>query len=107
MINRRKFIGAAAAASTALLPAQQGYEWGGAVLDIHLHLRPDAESNLAHMDGSGVTRAVLLTPVQSVERARTEAEKHPGRFAWFVGADITKPDSAGLLTKAVKGGARG
>jgi hypothetical protein len=56
MINRRKLIGAAAAASTALLPAQQGYEWGGPVLDIHLHLRPDAESNLAHMDGSRVTR---------------------------------------------------
>ena len=76
MINRRKFIGAATAASTALLPAQQGYEWGGPVLDIHLHLRPDAESNFAHMEGSGVTQAVLLTPLPAVERARAEVERH-------------------------------
>src|SRR5213593_1635010 len=63
MINRRQFISAAAAASTASLWAQQGNEWGGPVLDIHLHLRPDGESNLAHINGSGVTKAVLLTRV--------------------------------------------
>jgi predicted TIM-barrel fold metal-dependent hydrolase len=107
MINRRQFIGVAAAASTASLVAQQSYEWDGPVLDIHLHLRPDGESNVAHIDGSGVTRAVLLTRVQSVDQAKALAEKHHGRFVWFVSADVTKPESASLLTKAVKDGALG
>ena len=107
MINRRQFISAAAAATTASLWAQQSYEWGGPVLDIHLHLRPDGESNLAHIDGSGVTKAVLLTRMQGVEQARALAEKHPGRFVWFVSADVTKPESAALLTKAIKNGALG
>ena len=107
MINRRQFISAAAAATTASLWAQQSYEWGGPVLDIHLHLRPDGESNLAHIDGSGVTKAVLLTRMQGVEQARALAEKHPGRFVWFVSADVTKPESAVLLTKAIKDGALG
>src|SRR3954452_3205026 len=107
MINRRQFLRAAAAASTASLWAQQGNEWGGPVLDIHLHLRPDGELNLAHINGSGVTKAVLLTRVQSVDQSRGLAEKHPGRFVWFVSADVTKPESSVLLTKAVKDGALG
>ena len=104
MINRRQFI--SAAASTSLL-AQQRYEWGGPVLDIHLHLRPNGELNLAHIDGSGVTKAVLLTRVQAVEQAKELAEKHPDRFVWFVSADVTKPESAALLTNAVHEGALG
>ena len=48
---------------------------GGPLLDIHLHLRPRAESNLAHMDGSSVTRAVLLTRVQDAEQERALVEK--------------------------------
>src|SRR5271165_3110237 len=90
MINRRQFISAAAAASTASLVAQQSYEWGGPVLDIHLHLRADGESDFAHIEGSGVTRAVLLTRVQAVDQAKALAEKHRGRFVWFVSADVTK-----------------
>src|SRR3954451_22030587 len=107
MVNRRQFIGAAAAASTASLLARQSYEWGGPVLDIHLHLRPDGESNVAHIAGSGVTKAVLLTRLQGLDQARALAEKHPGRFVWFVSADVTKPESADQLTKAVKDGALG
>jgi len=107
MINRRQFIRSAGVASTASLLAQQSYEWGGPVLDIHLHLRPDGESNFAHMEGSGVTRAVLLTRVQEVDRAKALAEKYRGRFMWFVSADVTKPEFTGLLTKAVKDGAPG
>jgi len=107
MINRRQFLGAAAAASAVSLSAQNSYEWGGPVLDIHLHLRSDGESNFAHIEGSGVTRAVLLTRVQDVDRSKALAEKHPGRFVWFVSADVTKPESAGLLTKAVQNGALG
>jgi predicted TIM-barrel fold metal-dependent hydrolase len=109
MINRRQFITSTtvAAASAGSLFAQQNYEWGGPVLDIHLHLRPDGESNVAHMNGSGVTKAVLLTRAQGVEQAKALAEKHPGQFVWFVSADVTKAESADLLTKAIKGGALG
>src|SRR5260370_29635795 len=107
MLNRRQFISAAAVASTASLWAQQRNEWGGPVLDIHLHLRPDGESNLAHINGSGVTTAVLLTRVQSVDQSRALSEKHPGRFVWFVSADLQKPEFPVLLTKAVKDGALG
>src|SRR5579863_2618554 len=76
MINRRQFVSSAAAASTASLLAQQSYEWGGPVLDIHLHLRADGESNFTHIEGSGVIKAVLLTRVQSVNqsRARTHSD---------------------------------
>src|SRR5947209_7821111 len=107
MISRRQFLSTTAAVSTASLFAQEKYEWGGPVLDIHLHLRGDGESNLAHINGSGVTKAVLLTRVQSVEQSRALAASHRGRFVWFVSADITKPESVALLTKAVKDGALG
>ena len=105
MINRREFI--ATAASTASLFAQPAYEWGGPALDIHLHLRPDGESDFAHITGSGVTKAVLLTRVEAVDKAKALAEKHPGRFVWFVSADILKPENDALLAQAVKGGALG
>jgi predicted TIM-barrel fold metal-dependent hydrolase len=107
MLNRRQFIGAAAAASAAPLLAQPSYEWGGPVLDIHLHLRPDGESDFAHINGSGVTKAVLLTRLPAVDQAKALAEKHPGRFVWFVSGDVTKPESAAQLSKAVKDGALG
>src|SRR5579859_6068372 len=97
-LNRRQFI-TAAAASTASLLAQSAYEWGGPVLDVHLHLRQDPELNLAHITGSGVTKAVLLTRVQAVDQARALAERHPGRFVWFVSADVTKPENDALLTR--------
>ena len=107
MMNRREFLFSAAAASTAALSAQQNYEWGGPVLDIHLHLRPDGESNIAHMQGSGVTKAVLLTRADARDRAKALIEKHPGRFVWFASADVLKPDAAGLLTDCVHAGALG
>jgi predicted TIM-barrel fold metal-dependent hydrolase len=107
MINRRQFISAAAAASASPLLAQQTYEWGGPALDIHLHLRQNGDSNFAHIEGSGVTKAVLLTRVQDVDRSKALAEKYPGRFVWFCSADVSKPESADQLTKAVKGGALG
>jgi predicted TIM-barrel fold metal-dependent hydrolase len=106
MIHRRQLLRAAAATPAATLLAQQN-EWGGPVLDIHLHLRPDGESNVAHINGSGVSKAVLLTRVQSADQSKRLAEKHSGRFVWFVSAEVQKPDSAVLLTKAVKDGALG
>jgi len=107
MMNRRHFLSAAAAAFALPLLGQKTYEWGGPVLDIHLHLRPNGESNVAHMDGSGVTRAVLLSRVQAAPEAKALAEKHPGRFVTFVSADVTKPETEAVLTKAIHNGAIG
>lgn len=106
-INRRGFLqttlGTAAASS---LLAQSSYEWGGPVLDIHLHLsRPGV--NFAHIEGSGVTIANLLTPVLQDERAKAEIAKHPGRFMRSVSADATQPETLDLLRTALKNDARG
>ncbi|HLH39093.1 MAG TPA: hypothetical protein VKX39_08085 [Bryobacteraceae bacterium] len=105
-IDRRQFL-AAAAASAASLAAQPGFEWGGPVLDIHLHLRPDPEMNFAHITGSGVTVAVLLTRVQDAAKAKALAEAHPGRFVWFASADVSNPANDALLSQAVRDGALG
>ena len=90
MINRRQFISAAAAASTASLVAQQTYEWGGPALDIHLHLRQNGDSNFAHIEGSGVTKAVLLTRVQDVDRSKALAEKYPGPLRLVLSAPTSR-----------------
>jgi len=66
-MNRREFLGTVAAA--AALPTLRGQGRGPAhrrtsgdsVFDLHFHLRPKPESNLAHLDGAGVTKANLLT----------------------------------------------
>ena len=107
MMNRRSFLAAAAAAPVASLFAQPKYEWGGPVLDIHLHLRPDGASNIAHMDGSGTTRAILLTRSDNLDQAKAMVAKDSKRFAIFVSADVTKPETEGILTRAVKDGAKG
>ena len=41
--------------------AQSAPDWGGPVLDTHLHLRKDADACFVHMQGCGVTNAILLT----------------------------------------------
>lgn len=66
----------------------------------------DVDANIAHMDGCGVTRAVLLTKVEAKDSAIAKASKYPRRFIWSVSADITKPDAEKVLTAAVKDGAR-
>ena len=56
-MNRRQYLGAAAAVALSRADAQPASEWGGPVLDIHLHPRRQDD----HSNGSGVTKAVLLT----------------------------------------------
>jgi uncharacterized protein len=109
-LNRREFIGQVVAltAGSSLAAQEPGAGlWGGPVLDIHLHLRQTVESNLSHMDGSGVTKAVLLANVAAGDRARDAVAKYPARFARFASIDVTVPDAIGLLTQAVKDGATG
>ncbi len=109
MINRREFLSSAVMAATAAnLGAQSpSSEWGSSVIDIHSHLRQSVDANMTHMQGCGVTNAVLLARSSATEQVKAIQAKYPGRFVWSASADITKPDAAELLTKAVKDGAQG
>ena len=110
VVSRREFLGTAVAVTAASSLAAQVPDvslWGGPVLDIHLHLRQSAESNLAHMEGSGVTKAVLLANVAAGERAKDAVVKYPARFVRFASVDVTVPNAIALLTEAVKAGAVG
>lgn len=107
MIDRRRFLAGAAAAAVSRLAAQSGGEWGTPVLDIHFHFRRTPEANLAHLDGAGISKAVMLTPVAAAEEARSVGERYRGRFVEFTSADVNRPESFGLLAKSVQDGARG
>src|SRR5437867_12036279 len=108
MVNRREFLGTVAAVVPALgwqgTPAN---EWGAPVFDLHFHLRPQPASNLAHLDGAGVTKANLLTRGSAFEPVKAVQAAAPGRFTWFTSYDVTKSDAGQALAQAVKNGAQG
>ncbi len=110
-LSRRQFARTLAAfAPASLLPAQSApaNEWGGPVVDCHFHLRRAPEANVAHLDGSGVSNAMVLARDNSAEQMQVLFTRYPGRFlGWFAGADITSPDAEARLTSAVKSGAIG
>jgi predicted TIM-barrel fold metal-dependent hydrolase len=109
-IGRREFlqsVAVIAAASRVGGQAPPTNEWGTPVLDIHLHLRATADGNIVHMDGSGVTKAVLLAGVNAEDRAKQVAAAHPGRFVRFASIDVTQPDAIDRLRSAVQNGAVG
>jgi uncharacterized protein len=62
---------------------------------------------LDHINGSGVTKAVLPTGSAMAEHSKAVAAKNPDRFVWFVGADMTKPGALDVLRKNLKAGALG
>jgi predicted TIM-barrel fold metal-dependent hydrolase len=109
VINRREFIETVAAA--AVVPAFGGQdranEWGSPVFDLHFHLRPQPASNLAHLDGAGVTKANLLTRAGALDQVKAVQAAAPGRFTWFSSYDVTRPDAEQVLTQVVKDGAQG
>ena len=82
-------------------------EWGSPVLDIHLHPRATVEANLLHLDGSGVTKAVLLTGAAAEDRAKHSVAAHPTRFVRFTSIDMTQPDAIDRLRNSAQGGAIG
>ena len=96
---------AAASRAGGQVPATA--EWGGPVLDIHLHLRPTADGNFNHIQGAGVAKAVLLTNVSAEDHAREVAAANPGRFIRFASIDVTQPDAAERLRRAAQNGAVG
>ncbi len=86
-MNRRQFVGTiVGAAITPSLQAQNDApNWGGPVIDIHHHWRTPVELNTAHMDGAGITRALLLTDA----RADADAAMMPkDRFARFTSVNL-------------------
>jgi uncharacterized protein len=106
-MQRRTFITSilSAAAAAPRVRAQADLPWGGPVLDTHLHLRRAADACFAHIQGCGVTNAILLTTAVDQSRAEAEMERRPGRFARSVSADPARPDSDRLFRDALKKGA--
>ena len=100
-MNRRDFLGMGAGLALA------GQEWGGPVVDIHLHPRRTAGEGFAHVEGIGATKAVLLTNLRVADQAKAEIALHPDRFIWFAAADPSQPGNLEALGKALDGGARG
>ena len=110
MLNRRQFLQSAGAiAATASASSAQPPEnlWGGNVFDIHSHLRRDNDGNAAHMNGCGVSHALLLSRGAPVDQIHAIQAKYPNRFVWSSSVDITKPIAASQLADAVKKGAIG
>jgi len=110
VVNRRQFVQSALALAAGSRLAGQGSaapQWGGPVLDIHLHLRQTTDGNFNHIEGSGVTKAVLLANVSAQSHAKTIAATYPGRFVRFASIDVTQPDTVAKLREAIQNGAIG
>src|SRR5262245_15362610 len=104
-MQRRTFLTSMIAGASTRLHAQADTPWGGPVLDTHLHLRADADACFTHMQGCGVTHAVLLTGAADQERAKAEMERRPGHFVRSVRIDPSQPDADKVLRDALKKGA--
>jgi len=106
MITRRTFLtGSALAGAAIATPAEPA--WGGPVLDIHLHPRREDPMELDHLQGSGVSKAVLLTGMAAEDRAKGLVARHPDRFLRFTSTDVRPDDAIGRLRKSLQGGAIG
>jgi uncharacterized protein len=105
-MERRTFL----KASVTALAIRNGFSqaapnWGGPVLDTHLHLRKDPDSCFAHLQGCGVSNAVLLTRAADEEQAKKEIVKRPKVFVRSVATDPAAPDAGELIRKALQAGA--
>jgi uncharacterized protein len=108
--GRRQFLQSVAVIATASRAGGQtpaAAEWGTPVLDIHLHPRANVEGNLLHVDGAGVTKAVLLAGANAEERAKQAVAGHPNRFVRFASVDVAQPDALDRLRVAAQNGAIG
>jgi predicted TIM-barrel fold metal-dependent hydrolase len=111
MMNRRSFLNSAwTTAAAGRLAAQSAQndvpDWGGPVLDVHLHGKgPGGE--WAHMQGCGVTHAQLLLSPAAEAHAKEELAKHPGRLHYSVGYDPARENAIETLRNSIKAGATG
>ena len=106
-MQRRTFLKTALAVT---IPASQSWsqsalEWGGPVLDTHRHLRSDPDACFTHIEGCGVTNAVLLTRATDEEKAKAEMTRRPGHFVRSVSADPAEAGSDKVIRKAIDEGA--
>ena len=109
-MNRRQFLQATvalAAVQRARAQTPAAHEWGGPVLDIHLHLRQGATGNIDHMNGAGIEKTVLLANVGAEARAKEIAAAQPRRFARFASIDVTESNAVERLREAAQNGAAG
>ena len=90
---------------SAMRAAAADSEWGGPVIDTHLHLRPDPEACFTHMDGCGVTHALLLTREPDEAKAKDAMVKHKGHCVRSVSLDPALAGSDAALRAAIKDGA--
>ncbi|HEX4809391.1 MAG TPA: amidohydrolase family protein [Bryobacteraceae bacterium] len=105
-MHRRTFLKTSlAVVGAANVFSQPTLLWGGPVLDTHLHLRRDPDDCFTHIQGCGVTNAVLLTRAPEENKAKEEMAKRPGVFARSVGADPAQPDTDEVIRKAIQDGA--
>ena len=106
-MKRRTFLQTTlplAAAGASIFGEPQSL-WGGSVLDTHLHLRKEADDCFTHIQGCGVTNAVLLTAASDEGRAQAEVERRPGHFVRSVSGDPANPDTFAVFRKAIEHGA--
>ena len=82
-MERRRFLKSLVGAGVVApyVHAQSVPDWGCPVLDTHLHLRRDPDACFTHMQGCGVTHAVLLSTITDQDRAKQEIEKRPPNTA--------------------------
>jgi len=105
-MHRRRFLKSGlAAAAAANLFSQSAPSWGGPVLDTHLHLRHDADDCFTHMQGCGVSHAILLTRAPDEEQAKAEMQRRPGHFQRSVSADPAQADAVATMRSALQQGA--
>lgn len=105
-MNRRAFLQltSIAALGKTAAQAQTPEPWGSPVIDIHHHWRRQVASNYAHLDGAGITRAVLLTAAaQDADAAAMPSD----RFTRFTSVSASQGDAIDILRKTAQNGARG
>src|SRR3982751_4183069 len=98
-MTRRQFAQGIVGTAAAQLSAQtSSSEWGGPVVDCHHHPRRSPEANTAHLDGAGLTNAMLLARAPYADQFAELQAKYPGRYlGWFGGTDVANPDASKIL----------
>jgi predicted TIM-barrel fold metal-dependent hydrolase len=85
--------------------SQSEVDWGGPVLDTHLHLRKDPDACFTHLQGCGVTNAVLLTSAKDQDKAKQEVVRLPRVFVRSVSTDPAQSGADEVVRRAIREGA--